>query len=55
MWQKRVLQIAGASDSLQLLPIVSSLEKHKIIIENPFFGANATNVYKSSNPEQEID
>jgi FMN-dependent NADH-azoreductase len=53
MWQKRVLQIAGASDSLQLLPIVSSLEKHKKIIENPFFGANATNVYKSSNAEQE--
>lgn len=53
LWQKRVLQIAGIEDSLQSLPIISAIDRQKLSIESPYFGANVMNVYKSRNPEQE--
>lgn len=54
MWMKNVLHIAGATDSIQKIPIVSALQRQKTIIENPNFGGQAKIVVKSTNGEQEI-
>jgi hypothetical protein len=49
LWQKNILHIAGATDSLQKIPIVSALNREKTIIQSTFYGGNVGTAIKSTN------